>query len=182
MLATRGRLREAVAEVERAVATDPLSSIAWGYLGRTGLTGAYAKARESAQHSLDLDSEGQYAIDVIPESYILEHEPQRALDFISEIQDQEPRLFVTAIARDALDQTDAADAALKQRLRLGVGMSSRSPRSMRIAATATGHSSGCDAHMRRIVTCARSGVPRFSRIWRLYPRYPAPLAEWKLAD
>ena len=31
---------------------------------------------------MDLDSEGQYAIDVIPESYILEHQPQRALDFI----------------------------------------------------------------------------------------------------
>jgi TolB-like protein/Tfp pilus assembly protein PilF len=183
VLATRGRLREAVAEVERAIATDPLSSIAWGNLGRYWLSlGAYAKARESVQHSLDLDSEGQYAIVVIPVSYILEHEPQRALDFISVIQDEELRLFVTAIARDALDQVDAADAALKQLLEARHGDEFA-------IAEIYAHRGDRDRAFEwlRRAREAHSDVRavRFSPLLenlRSDPRYPALLAEWKLSD
>lgn len=183
VLATRDRLREAVAEVERAVATDPLSNIAWGNMGRYWLAlGDYAKAREFAQHSGDLDSEGQYAISVIPESYILEHEPQRALDFISVIHDEDLRLFVTAIARDTLGQADAADAALKQLL--------EAPHRDEFAiAEIYAHRGDRDRAFEwlRRAREAHTDVRevRFSPLLdalRSDPRYPALLAEWKLAD
>jgi TolB-like protein/Tfp pilus assembly protein PilF len=183
VLATRGRLREAVAEVERAIATDPLSNIAWGNMGRYWLSlGNYAKAREFAQRSVDLDSEGQYAIGVIPESYILEHEPQRALDFISVIHDEDLRLLVTAIARDTLDQADAADAALKQLLE------ARNRDEFAIAEiyARRGDRDRAFEWLRRAREAhADVRAIRFSPLLdnlRSDPRYPALLAEWKLAD
>ena len=182
VLATRGRLREAAAEVERAVATDPLSNIAWGNMGRYWLSlGDYAKAREFSQRSVDLDSEGQYAISVIPESYILEHEPQRALEFISVIHDEDLRLFITAIARDTLGQADAADAALKQ-------LEARHRNEFAIAEIYA-HRGDRDRAFEwlRRAREAHSDVRelKFSPlldVLRSDPRYPALLAEWKLAD
>jgi TolB-like protein len=183
VLATRGRLRDAVAEVERAIATDPLSNIAWGNMGRYWLSlGDYAKARESAQRSVDLDSEGQYAIGVIPESYILEHEPQRALDFISVIHDEDLRLFVTAIARDTLDQADAADAALKQLLE------ARNRNEFAIAEIYAhrGDRDRAFEWLRRAREAhADVRAVKFSPFLdnlRSDPRYPVLLAEWKVAD
>jgi tetratricopeptide (TPR) repeat protein len=182
VLATRGRLREAVAEVERAIATDPLSNIAWGNLGRYWLAlGDYAKAREFAQHSLDLDPEGQYAITVIPESYVLEHQPQRALDFISVIHNEDLRLFETALARDTLNQADAADAALKQ-------LEARNRDEFAIAEIYARRSDRDRAfEWLRRAREAHTDVRelRFSPLLdnlRFDPRYPALLAEWKLAD
>jgi TolB-like protein/Tfp pilus assembly protein PilF len=183
VLATRGRMREAVAEVERAVATDPLSNVAWGNLGRYWLAlGDYAKAREFAQRSVDLDSEGQYAIDVIPESYIFEHEPQRALDFISVIHNEDLRLFVTVIARDTLGQTDAADAALKQLLETR-------HRDEFAIAEIYAHRGDRDRAFEwlRRAREAHTDVRalRFSpllEVLRPDPRYSALLAEWNLAD
>jgi len=183
VLATRGRLREAVAEVERAVATDPLSSIAWGNMGWYWLAlGDYAKARESAQHAVDLDSEGQYAIDVIPESYILEHQPQRALDFISVIHEEDTRLFLTALARDTLGQTDASDAALKQLL----ASAGRNEFEIAEIYAHRGDTDRAFDWLRR-AHASHSDVRkvRSSRLLetlRSDPRYPALLAEWKLAD
>jgi TolB-like protein/Tfp pilus assembly protein PilF len=183
VLATRGRLREAAAEVERAVATDPLSNIAWGNMGRYWLSlGDYAKAREFSQRSVDLDSEGQYAISVIPESYIFEHEPQRALEFSSVIHDEDLRLFITAIARDTLGQADAADAALKQLLEAR-------HRDEFAIAEIYAHRGDRDRAFEwlRRASEAHSDVRevRFSPfldVLRSDPRYPALLAEWKLAD
>jgi len=183
VLATRGRLREAVAEVERAIATDPLSSIAWGNMARYWLSlGDYAKAREFAQHSVDLDSEGQYAISVIPESYILEHAPQRALDFVSVIHDEDLRLFVTAIARDTLDQADAAHAALKQLLE------ARHRNEFAIAEIYAHRGDRDQAfewlrRAREAHTDVREvRFSPFLDVLRSDPRYPALLAEWNLAD
>jgi TolB-like protein/Tfp pilus assembly protein PilF len=183
VLATRGRLRDAVAEAERALVTDPLSSIAWGNLGRYWLSlGNYARAREFAQHSVELDSEGQYAIRVIPESYVLEHEPQRALDFINVIHDESLRLFVTAIAHDTLGQADAADAALKQLL--------EAPHRDEFAiAEIYAHRGERDRAFEwlRRAREAHTDVRevRFSPLLdalRSDPRYAALLDEWKLAD
>jgi tetratricopeptide (TPR) repeat protein len=182
VLATRGRLREAAAEVERAVATDPLSNIAWGNMGRYWLSlGDYAKAREFSQRSVDLDSEGQYAISVIPESYILEHEPQRALEFISVIHDEDLRLFITAIARDTLGQADAADAALKQ-------LEARHRNEFAIAEIYA-HRGDRDRAFEwlRRAREVHSDVREVKfapllDVLKSDPRYPALLAEWKLAD
>jgi serine/threonine-protein kinase len=183
VLAARGRLREAVAEVERAIATDPLSGIAWGNMGRYWLAlGDYAKAREFAQRSVDLDSEGQYAIDVIPESYLLEHEPQRALDFISIIHKEDLRLFITAIARDTLGQADAADAALKQLLEarnkdefaIAEIYAHRGDRDRAFEWLRRAREAHTDVRSVRI-------SPLLDNLWS-DPRYPALLAEWKLAD
>jgi TolB-like protein len=183
VLATRGRLREAVAEGERAVATDPLSSIAWGNMGWYWIAlGDYAKARESARRSLDLDSEGQYAISVIPESYILEHQPQRALDIVSTIHDEDTRLFVTTLARDTLGQTEAADSALKQLL----ATPGRNEFEIVEIYAHRGDNDRAFEWLRR-ARASHSDVRKlrssaFLETLRSDPRYPLLLAEWKLAD
>jgi TolB-like protein len=183
VLATRGRLREAVAEVEHALETDPLSSIAWGNLARYWLAlGDHAKARELAERSVDLDPDGQYAISVIPESYILDHESQRALDVISAIHDENLRLWVTALARDTLGQADASGVALKRLL--------DSPNGDEFAiAEIYAHRGDHDRALEwlRRARAAHTDVRavRFSPLLdslRSDARYGALLTEWKLAD
>jgi hypothetical protein len=131
---------------------------------------------------VDLDPEGLYAIGVIPESYFLGHEPQRALDFISVIHDEDLRLFVTALARDTVGQPDAADATLKQLI-------DASHRDEFEIAEIYAHRGDHDRafewlrRAREAHTDVR-GIrysPLPDGLWS-DPRYQVLLAEWKLAD
>jgi hypothetical protein len=103
-------------------------------------------------------------------------------DFISVIHNEDLRLFETAIARDTLNQADAADAALKQLLE------ARNRDEFAIAEiyARRGDRDRAFEWLRRARE-AHTDVRefRFSPLLdnlRLDPRYPALLAEWKLAD
>jgi tetratricopeptide (TPR) repeat protein len=108
ILAARGNVVDAIAAAQRALSTDPLQFIAWGNLGSYFLAlGNYAMAREAAEHVRQIDPESIYLEEVIPLSYLLGGQPQRALDLGQQFSDPEDKLFVIAMAEQALARPDA---------------------------------------------------------------------------
>jgi hypothetical protein len=103
------------------------------------------------------------------------------LEFISVIHDEDLRLFITAIARDTLGQADAADAALKQ-------LEARHRNEFAIAEIYA-HRGDRDRAFEwlRRAREVHSDVREVKfapllDVLKSDPRYPALLAEWKLAD
>jgi tetratricopeptide (TPR) repeat protein len=112
VLATQGHLAEAIVAAQRAVALDPLQIISWGNLGTFWLAlGDYAKARDAAQHVLAIDPHSDYESLAIPLSYLLEGEPRRTLELANQMTDDDDKLFLSALAEQALGHRAAAGAA-----------------------------------------------------------------------
>jgi tetratricopeptide (TPR) repeat protein len=78
-----GRIDEALSLAQQVVKADPLNSGAWrGVGGMQYEHGDYAAARESLQHSLDINPDQSNAAAVIVYSYIVEGKPALALPWI----------------------------------------------------------------------------------------------------
>jgi Tfp pilus assembly protein PilF len=80
LIATLGRLPEAIDMTKKAIALDPLSSVTWSNLGLL-LTGErqYAAAHDAIRRALEIQPESPYALGDLGTLQVLEGKPAEAL-------------------------------------------------------------------------------------------------------
>ncbi len=112
LLATLGRLAEAIAEIRKAVELDPLSPKAWSSLGwELAATGRLAEAREAAQRAVALNSESSFALVTVAIVELLEGNFEATRISLKRGGDNWDRMG-SALIEHSLGHKDAAQAAL----------------------------------------------------------------------
>lgn len=111
VLRPQGQLGDAIAELRKAAALDPLNARIWSYLGGTLLmTGDLAGTRAALSRALQI-SPGSHSVSAhLAEAFLLEGKPREALTVPMSAEGNDPgwRLYVAALAEHDLGR--AADA------------------------------------------------------------------------
>jgi TolB-like protein/Tfp pilus assembly protein PilF len=103
VLATLGRLREAIAEAQKAAAIDPLSGRLWNALGRYyNATGQTDLARSALNRALEITPDSFSSPYHLATSYLLDRQPRAALGAIAGYRNEGNRLIATAMAEHDL--------------------------------------------------------------------------------
>ena len=99
LMATLGRLPEAIAAVRKAIEVDPLDTIAWPDLGRyLAATGQYAQARQALRRSLEISPDNSYARRWLGETELRNGRAAEALADFRQVQQEPARLCGVAAA------------------------------------------------------------------------------------
>jgi TolB-like protein len=116
LLASLGRLPEAIAELERAIEIDPLSTLGWTRLARyLCSSGRLAEARKALRTPLEIEPEGSGAQWELGMISLLEHKPQIALaEFSRNHADPGFRLTGIAVAENDLGHAAQSQRALDE--------------------------------------------------------------------
>ncbi len=113
ILASLGRLSEAIAATREATELDPLSSIAWNNLGWLyNATGELGLAREALQRSLALQPQQAFAHFNLGNASLLQGRPAGALEDFERSTSEPLRLLGTALAQHDLGHRMESQQAL----------------------------------------------------------------------
>lgn len=115
VLASLGRLPEAIAAVNKAVALDPLRSVAWERLVFyfSSIRNLPA-ADEASRHALEISPESSFALKNLAVLQLLEGKAQDALATSRKIGEEPWHLSGVAMAEHALDDPQASQQALDE--------------------------------------------------------------------
>ena len=114
VLASLGRLREAIAEAEKAAAIDPLSARLWNALGRYyNFTGQTDLARSALNRALEIAPESFSSPYFLATSYLLDRQPKAALAAIAGYRIEGFRLLATAMAEHDLGHPQESKRAME---------------------------------------------------------------------
>jgi serine/threonine protein kinase len=115
LLASVGRLPEAIAAAKNATRLDPLSHSAWQYLGYYLLGNReFPAAREAIGRALEIHPENSFALKDLGILQLLERDAQEALATFRQNKLEIFRLAGVAMAEHTLGQTIASQQALGQ--------------------------------------------------------------------
>jgi serine/threonine-protein kinase len=115
LLASLGRLPEAVAAVRKSAELDPLAAEAWDNLGYLATaSGDLAEARSASTRALEIAPEQAYAADHIAIADLLENHPARALATFEKSGEEVFRLQGIAMAQHDLGRAAESQRALDE--------------------------------------------------------------------
>ena len=116
LLATRGRLAEAIELSVRATRLDPESGSAWNNLGYfRSASGDYAGAREALRRALQITPNRVASLFNLAVVELLDEQPARALEIFRKLPEQQPlRLCGEAMVLPRLGQVAAGDEAMRR--------------------------------------------------------------------
>jgi tetratricopeptide (TPR) repeat protein len=117
LLASTGRLREAIAAGRNATALDPISAPGWGNLGMyLAAYGDYVEAERALQRALEISSESPFALNGLATLKLLEARPEEARELFQRITLDGFRLTGTSMAEHSLGHARESEQALAQAL------------------------------------------------------------------
>jgi serine/threonine protein kinase/Tfp pilus assembly protein PilF len=115
LLATQGRLAEAIATTRKAIELDPLSHSAWQTLTTYLIsTRDFAAAREASRRALEISPQSDFSLNDLGTLQLLEGRPQDALDTFRKIDNEGFRLSSVAMAEHTLGHVRESQRALEQ--------------------------------------------------------------------
>jgi tetratricopeptide (TPR) repeat protein len=115
LLASNGRLSEAIAATKKAIGLDPLSSTAWSNLGLQLIeNGQFAAAQEAIRRSLEIQPESAYALSNLGAVQLLEGNPAEALATFRQVTREAFCLTGIAMAEHALSHVKESQQALDE--------------------------------------------------------------------
>ena len=114
LLATFGRLSEAIASEKKALELDPLSGFAWDYLGTyLSANGQYEEARHAFRRELELVPDASETIQInLGTIDLLDMKPQQALLRFQATQDELTRNTGIAMAEHSLGHAETSERAV----------------------------------------------------------------------
>jgi serine/threonine protein kinase/Flp pilus assembly protein TadD len=115
LLATQGRLTEAIATTRKAIELDPLSHSAWQTL-TTYLVSIrdFAAAREASRRALEISPQSDFSLNDLGTLQLLEGRAQDALETFRKIDNEGFRLSSVAMAEHTLGRAKESQQALEQ--------------------------------------------------------------------
>jgi TolB-like protein/Flp pilus assembly protein TadD len=115
LLATEGRLDDAIATTRRAIELDPLSHSAWQTLTSYLIsTHDFAAAREASRRALEISPQSDFSLNDLGTLQLLEEKPQDALATFRKIDNEGLRLSSVAMAEYSLGHAAESRQALEQ--------------------------------------------------------------------
>jgi TolB-like protein len=115
LLATQGRLPEAIATTRKAIELDPLSHSAWQTLTTYLIsTGDFAAARDASRRALEISPQSDFSLNDLGTLQLLEGRAQDALDTFRKIDNEGFRLSSVAMAEHTLGHVRESQHALEQ--------------------------------------------------------------------
>jgi TolB-like protein/DNA-binding winged helix-turn-helix (wHTH) protein len=118
LLASTGRLREAIAAGRKATALDPLSAPGWGNLGMyLAAYGDHPAAERALRRALELAPDSPFAINALATLRLLQGRPEEALQLFQRINLDGFRLTGTAMAEHSLGHERESRRALDTAVR-----------------------------------------------------------------
>jgi tetratricopeptide (TPR) repeat protein len=115
LLATEGRLTEAIAATRKAIELDPLSHSAWQTLTSYLVsTRDFAAAREASRRALEISPQSDFSLNDLGTLQLLEGRAQDALETFRKIDNEGFRLSSVAMAEHTLGHARESQQALEQ--------------------------------------------------------------------
>jgi TolB-like protein len=115
LLATLGRMPEAIAAARKAVALDPLKTGAWANLTRYLLIARdFAGAHEASRRALEISPDSPYALNNLGTLQLVEDNARDALVTFRRNKREVFRLYGMAVAEHTLKDTKASQQALDE--------------------------------------------------------------------
>ena len=115
LLATEGRLTEAIATTRKAIELDPLSHSAWQTLTTYLVsTRDFAAAREASRRALEISPQSDFSLNDLGTLQLLEGRAQDALETFRKIDNEGFRLSSVAMAEHTLGHARESQQALEQ--------------------------------------------------------------------
>ncbi|HMK87208.1 MAG TPA: protein kinase [Steroidobacteraceae bacterium] len=115
LLATLGRLPEAIAVTKRAIELDPLSSSAWqGLAEYFATTRDFAAAHEATRRALEISPESAFVLNNVATLQLLEGRAEDALATCRKIDNEGYRLYGIAMAEHTLKNPKESQRALEE--------------------------------------------------------------------
>jgi TolB-like protein/Flp pilus assembly protein TadD/tRNA A-37 threonylcarbamoyl transferase component Bud32 len=115
LLATEGRLIEAIATTRKAIELDPLSHSAWQTLTTYLVsTRDFAAAREASRRALEISPQSDFSLNDLGTLQLLEGRAQDALETFRKIDNEGFRLSSVAMAEHTLGHARESQQALEQ--------------------------------------------------------------------
>jgi TolB-like protein len=113
LLASLGRLPQAVVALRKATALDPLSNPAWEHLGRYLMCSRdFAGAHEALHRALEIQPESPYGLNDLGELLLLEGNAVEALTTFRKVVNEEFRLSGIAMAEHTIGRAEESQQAL----------------------------------------------------------------------
>ena len=114
LLASLGRLPEAVAAERRAIELDPLSQLAWAHLAEyLTHSGQFAAAHEAATRALELDPDMPDALLQLCRMELLQGRAHEALAHAQRLAEEDDSLLCTAMTEHSLGHVMESERALR---------------------------------------------------------------------
>jgi tetratricopeptide (TPR) repeat protein len=115
LLASLGRLPQAVVALRKATALDPLSNPAWEHLGRyLMLSRDFAGAHEAIHRALEIQPESPYGLNDLGELLLLEGNAAEALATFRKVVNEDLRLSGIAMAEHTVGRAKESQQALDE--------------------------------------------------------------------
>jgi len=115
LLATEGRLPEAIATTRKAIALDPLSHSAWQTLTNYfTATRDFAPALVASHRALEISPQSDFSLNDLGTLQLLQGKPKEALETFRRIDNEGFRLSSIAMAEHTLGRTRESQQALAQ--------------------------------------------------------------------
>jgi serine/threonine-protein kinase len=115
VLATEGRVTQAIATTRKAIELDPLSHSAWQTLTSYLVsTGNFAAAREASRRALEISPQSDFSLNDLGTLQLLEGRAQDALETFRKIDNEGFRLSSVAMAEHTLGHARESQRALEQ--------------------------------------------------------------------
>lgn len=115
LLATLGRLTEAIAAIRKAITLDPLRSTGWNFLAQyLSSAGDFAAAHEANRRSFEISPESTPALETLATLQLTEGHPQDALATFRKVDFEGPRLAGIAMAEYTVKDPKASQQALDE--------------------------------------------------------------------
>ena len=115
LLATEGRLTEAIATTRKAIELDPLSHSAWQTLTSYLISiRDFAAAREASRRALEISPQSDFSLNDLGTLQLLEGRPKEALETFRKIDNEGFRLSSIAMAEHTLGHAKESQQALEQ--------------------------------------------------------------------
>jgi serine/threonine protein kinase/TolB-like protein/Tfp pilus assembly protein PilF len=115
VLATEGRLAEAIATTRKAIELDPLSHSAWQTLtSYFEATRDFAAAHEAYRRALEISPQSDFSLNDLGTLQLLEGQAKEALATFRKIDNEGFRLSSVAMAEHSLGHTKESQQALEQ--------------------------------------------------------------------
>jgi serine/threonine protein kinase len=115
LLATQGRVAEAIATTRKAIELDPLSHSAWQTLTTYLVsTHDFAAAREASRRALEISPQSDFSLNDLGTLQLLEGRAKDALETFRKIDNEGFRLSSVAMAEHSLGHAKESQQALEQ--------------------------------------------------------------------